>query len=207
MRTCGSPFKTTFNVHITIFLNCLDPDLYFKDFSGSFLYWWKHILAHVRRELVRRLGIGFLYIQLENNFCSQAFQIDLAVSLFPCFYILTFASSENNLIYCFWLRFFFSWTWNIMCLFCFVLKIPPPPKQKKIRLMKIQFSPYLSSKYHPDPWLNFLSSALKTWRLSGWSVCLCRVSPVGKHLGILYLLYKSGLQTRRNSSQWESSFI
>lgn len=129
MRTCGSPFKTTFNVYITIFLNCLDPDLYFKDFSGSFLYWWKHILAHVRRELVRRLGIGLLYIQLENNFCSQAFQIDLAVSLFPCFYILTFASSENNLIYCFWLRFFFSWTWNIMCLVWFVLKILPSPPQ------------------------------------------------------------------------------
>lgn len=159
MRTCGSPFKTALNVHITIFFYCLDPDLSFKYFSETFLYWWKHILAHVGREFVRRLGIGFLYIQLENNFCSQAFQIDLAVSLFPCFYILTFASNENNPLYFFFLLcFFFFRTWNIMCLFCFVLKIPhtPPPKpaekDQSTREMKTQFCHCLQNIIQAPGW-------------------------------------------------------
>ena len=207
MRTCGSSLKNIFNVYITVLLYCLVPDLSFKDFSGSFLYWWKHILAHVRRELVRRLGIGFLYIQLENNFYSQAFQIDLAVSLFRCFYILIFTRNENNLIYWVWLRFFFSCTKNTMCLFGFVLKVPPNPSKKDeedqtnentvfpLPVLKISSSPS-----------DELSSVLKAWRLSGWSVCLCRTLLVGKHLGILYLLYRSGLLTRGNSNQWESSF-
>lgn len=77
---------------------------FFQDFNWR--NWWKHTLSHDKRDLVRRLGIGFLHMQLENNICSQAFQTDLAVSLFPQFYI-TFASYENKLTYCFWLHFFF----------------------------------------------------------------------------------------------------
>lgn len=73
--------------------------------------------------------------------------------------------------------------------------------------MKMQFSPYLSSKHHPACQLNLLSSVLKACRLSGWSVCLCKVLLVGKHLGIIRLHCRYGLLTRRNSSQWDSSLI
>lgn len=67
---------------------------------------------------MRRLGIGFLYIQLENNFCSQAFLIDLAVLLFPCFYILTFSSNENNPFYFFTMLLFLQdMKYNVFVLF------------------------------------------------------------------------------------------
>lgn len=175
MRTCGSPSKTPLNVHITIFLYCLDPDLSFNCFSKSFLYWWKHILAHVRREFVRRLGIGFLYIQLENNFCSQAFQIDLAVSLFSCFYILTFTSNENNPFHFFTVLLFLQdMKYNVFVLFCFVLKISPLSSQTSREEAEYQSSEntalLLFSKYHLGPWLNFISSVLDYH--TGQSVCI-----------------------------------
>lgn len=48
---------------------------------------------------------------------------------------------------------------------------------------------------------------LKALRLLGWLVCPSRVLLFGKDLWILYLLNRSRFLTRRNSNQWESSFI
>lgn len=139
----------SFTAWIQIFLSSISVKPFYIDES---------IFLPMSGEFVRRLGIGFLYIQLENNFCSQAFQIDLAVSLFPCFYILTFASNENNPLYFFLLCFFFFRTWNIMCLFCFVLKIPhtPPPKpaekDQSTREMKTQFCHCLQNIIQAPGW-------------------------------------------------------